>query len=400
MDKVSRFLLSVLLLSSFVAAEPGAILVDGRTLDGARLVSGDAKTVTLAHAGDRIEVPTASVVSVTFRELRQPPEPRPYNLYLRNGDRVAGTVLGGADGNVRVDGTGIKGLEFPLAEVTAVRFGRLVGAVQAKYDEVFAKELARGRDIVIVQRDTRPYPQPARVLAVGEKALRVRVAGVERDLELHKVFGFIRATEPPDRLASGVRVRLHLMDGGRVTVPLRRIDDRTIAGPAGTIERGLAWRIEFLGEHLAHLSDFDPIDVQEVALFGEAPRWRRDEMVHGGPLRLHGHAYARGLGVQARSRLEFVLGGRWRSLFVRCGIDDLAGPEGDAIFRVYADGRLLREVRRRRGEEPAVLTLPVDGVDRLVLEAAPGDSYISDFCDWADARVFNAPARDEPGEEK
>jgi hypothetical protein len=32
----------------------------------------------------------------------------------------------------------------------------------------------------------------------------------------------------------------------------------------------------------------------------------------------------------------------------------------------------------------------VTGLDRLVLEAVPGDSYVSDFCDWADARVFRA----------
>lgn len=397
---MARFLLLVLLLSPAVVAEPGVILVDGRTLDGARLLSGDAETITLVHWGNVTKVPTASVVSVTLQDLGDPPAPRPFNLYLRNGDRLAGTVRGGGEGQLRVDGAGIHGLAVPLADVKAVRFGRLVGAVQAKYDEVFAKELARGRDIVIIQRDTRPYPQPARVLAVGEKALRVRVGGVERELELHKVFGFIRAVEAADRAATGVRVRLRLKDGGRITLPLKSIDAGTVAGPSGTIERGLAWQLEFLGDHLAHLSDFDPIDVQEVALFGKAPRWRRDEMVHGGPLRLGGHAYARGIGVQARSRLEFVLGGRWRSFFVRCGIDDLAGPEGDAVFRVYGDGQLLGEVRRRHGEKPAVLTLPVAGVDRLVLEAAPGVSYISDFCDWADARVYNAPTRDKSDEEK
>ena len=31
-------------------------------------------------------------------------------------------------------------------------------------------------------------------------------------------------------------------------------------------------------------------------------------------------------------------------------------------------------------------------MDRLVLEADPGESYTSDFCDWAQARVFNAPS--------
>jgi hypothetical protein len=52
---------------------------------------------------------------------------------------------------------------------------------------------------------------------------------------------------------------------------------------------------------------------------------------------------------------------------------------------------LLKEVTCRRGEGSVPVLLDVRGVDRLVLEAEPGDSYTSDFCDWAQARVFNAP---------
>ena len=49
-------------------------------------------------------------------------------------------------------------------------------------------------------------------------------------------------------------------------------------------------------------------------------------------------------------------------------------------------------------EKPADLVLPTlpEGydmmafrIDRLVLEALPGDSYTSDLCDWAEARVYN-----------
>ena len=94
--------------------------------------------------------------------------------------------------------------------------------------------------------------------------------------------------------------------------------------------------------------------------------------------------------MHAHSRLEYALGGRWRSFHVLCGIDDAAGPEGAATFRVLADGKLLQEVERHHGQPPAPLTLDVTGVDRLVLEAVPGETYTSDFCDWLEARVYNA----------
>ena len=56
---------------------------------------------------------------------------------------------------------------------------------------------------------------------------------------------------------------------------------------------------------------------------------------------------------------------------------------------MIGDGKVLREVKHRRGDEPVVLRLDISGVDRLVLEALPGASYTSDLCDWAEARVFN-----------
>jgi hypothetical protein len=149
-------------------------------------------------------------------------------------------------------------------------------------------------------------------------------------------------------------------------------------------------RLEFLGDHMAHLSDFEPIDVQQTALLGQPAPWRRDGMALGGPLRLGMLTYERGIGTLSFSRLEYVLGGRWEVFYARCGIDDAAGPEGDAVFRVLGDGKVLAEVRRRRGEAPESVRVDVKGIDRLVLETAPGDSYVSDFCDWADARVFTA----------
>jgi hypothetical protein len=162
-----------------------------------------------------------------------------------------------------------------------------------------------------------------------------------------------------------------------------------VEGGGVQIVRGQVERLEFLGDHMAHLSDFEPIDVQQTALLGQPPPWRRDRMALGGPLRLASRAYERGIGMVAFTRLEYVLGGRWEAFYARCGIDDAAGPEGDATFRVLGDGRPLVEVRHRRGEPPAPVRVDVKGVDRLVLEVAPGESYVSDFCDWAEARVFN-----------
>ena len=388
----------LLALAVATAAEPAGgkvVLVDGREIAGARLVDGTAAQVRLRRADNTtFQVPATYLVSITEPKPVPHRALHPFNLYLRNGDRLRGEVKGDGEA-LLLSSPGVRKLRVDLTDVAAVRFGRLLVTLEARYGEVFTEEMRRGRDVVVVQRDTRPFPVYARVLSLQRDSLRVRIDDQLRDLPYHKVYGFVRAKEDDAKEVTGLRVRVSLSGDGRVTLPFDRISETVIASGGTQVMRAHVERLEFLGDHIAHLSDFDPIGVKEVALFGEAPPWRRDGMVLGGPLRIRGRLYVRGVGVSAYSRLEYALASRWNRFFVRCGIDDAAGPAGDAIFRVHGDGRLLKEVRRRRGEAPIPLNLDVKGVDRLVLEAAPGTSYISDFCDWAEARVYNA----QPGED-
>lgn len=386
----ARAALCLLLASGLAAAEPKVVFVDGREVAGV-IVTADGTTALVQGAdGSREEVAVKSLVLAVGADPKKAPlAGSPFNLYLHGGDRLRGAVTG--DGEVvRLDSPSVLGLRVPLDGVSAVRFGRLLGARQASYGEVFDKELARGRDAIVIQRDTRPFPIYARVLAVGEAAITARVEDAKRELDLARVYGFVRTADADRAAPAGVRVRAYLAGGERITLPLEKITAEAVEGGGVRVLRDQVERIEFLGDHIAHLSDFDPIAVVQKALLGQPPPYRRDGMALGGPLRIAGRSYERGVGVLSYTKLEYVLGGRWETFFARCGIDDTAGAEGDAVFRVLGDGKVLKEVRRRRGEPPETVRVDVTGIDRLVLEALPGDSYISDFCDWAEARVFNA----------
>lgn len=379
----------LLAVAAAAAAGPEVGFVDGASAD-ALLLSADGRTALLRDAaGGERSVPTPSLVHATLVGDEDAPAP-PMNLHLGNGDRLRGSVEGNGD-VLLVTGPGITGLRVPLDRVKAVRFGALLAGVQETYQQAFAAELEKGRDVVIVQRGTSPFPMPARVLSIDASSLRVRVGDEQRDLPLAKAYGFVRAFDRSAVAApETLHARLRLSGGARLTLPLERLDGDAVTGGGARVARAEILAIEFLGPHVAPLGDLEPIDSEEVALFGKAPPWRRDAMVHGGPLRLGGRPYERGIGVQARSRLTYALGGKWRSFFARCGIDDAAGREGAAVFRVIGDGRLLKEVARRRGEPPLPVAIDVTGVDRLVLEADPGESYTSDFCDWAEARLYDA----------
>jgi hypothetical protein len=378
--------LAAVCLASAAALADSVAFVDGGETAG-HLASATPEEAVLVEGGENRTVPTRRLVEASWTATAEAPA-GPINLHLDNGDALRGTVRGEADSLV-LDGAGVAGLRVPLARVKAVCFGRLMGGVQERYGEALEEEMRRGRDAIIVEKGTKPFVVAGRILSFDEQTLVVLVGDERRELARHRVYGFARAVEapepPPD---DGLRVRVHLQGGGRVTLPLESITGDAVAGGGARVDRAYVTRVEFRGGHFAHLSDFEPIGTEEVALFGKAPRWRRDGMVHGGPLRLSGATFGRGLGVQAHSRIEFALGRRWDSFFARCGIDDAAGAEGEALFRVLGDGKVLHEVRRRRGEEPAKVVVDARGVERLVLECQPLDSYESDFCDWAEARVF------------
>jgi len=288
---VTRTAALLLALAVATAAEPAGgkvVLVDGREIAGARLVDGTAAQVRLRRADNTtFQVPATYLVSITEPKPVPHRALHPFNLYLRNGDRLRGEVKGDGE-TLLLNSPGVQKLRVDLTDVAAVRFGRLLVTLEARYGEVFADEMRRGRDVVVVQRDTRPFPVYARVLSLQADALRVRIDDQLRDLPYHKVYGFVRAQEEDAKEEAGLRVRVSVSGGGRVTLPLDRISETVISSGGTRVLRAHVERLEFLGDHIAHLSDFDPIDVKEVALFGEAPKWRRDGMVLGGPLRIRG----------------------------------------------------------------------------------------------------------------
>jgi hypothetical protein len=366
------------------------VFIHGEERAGLRLESGTADELVFRRGEERLALPATAVSEIFLDSGAAPPgsTARTANLYATNGDRLHGTVTGEGDA-VRLDGKGVTGYRVPLADVRAVRFGRLMAGVQQTYEELFVAELDRNRDVLIIQRDTRPFPVTGRVLSVGSSSVRVLLGESEREIEADRIYAFVRQTAPADPPAGDrILVRASLLDGGTATLPLERVDGTAVEGGGVRIERGAARVLTLLGGHVALLSTLDPIDFEGVVAIGAAPKWRRDAMVFGGPLRLDGRDYDHGVGVQASSRLEYVLGARWKRFFVRCGIDDQAGPRGEAIFRVTGDGVVLAEVTHRRGEPVRELLVDIEGVDRLALEALPGDDDLSDLCDWAEARVF------------
>jgi len=93
-----------------------------------------------------------------------------------------------------------------------------------------------------------------------------------------------------------------------------------------------------------------------------------------------------------RTKLTFDLGARYDVFECVAGLEERCGPLAHAIFRVYADGKLLWEATQDGAAAmPHELKLPITGCKELAIEADFGESFdLGDHCAFADARVLKS----------
>lgn len=109
----------------------------------------------------------------------------------------------------------------------------------------------------------------------------------------------------------------------------------------------------------------------------------------GGPLRLDGVTYSKGLGVHSPSTVSYFLGGRCTRFTATVGIDDEIPDYGSVIFSVLVDGKVKQVSTTMTGTWPSY-TFDVDttGATYLDLNVRSGTSGESgNHGDWADAKV-------------
>jgi hypothetical protein len=111
----------------------------------------------------------------------------------------------------------------------------------------------------------------------------------------------------------------------------------------------------------------------------------------GGPLRVGGTLYGKGLGTHAPSELAFALGGQCSRFAAVAGVDSEMKRAGSVQFQVLGDGQLLAETSvLSAADAPQALDVDVAGVQELRLVVDAGANSGSDHADWADAKVVCA----------
>ncbi len=321
------------------------------------------------------------------------------------GGRLHGTLTRQADEAVIADTSIGNDLRIPLTSLAGIWFSDVddlnlsadVSAPSARtlYDEALDHRLS-GKDVLVTMSEGKPVAIRGRIAALGPNGGRFLLGRKERTFTLDHVRGIVFATG----LASGESwpVTVHLSSGG--AFPGRLLGaDRSVArfhtsfGTEVALPlHAISW-LSFQSDRLVYLSDMTPARQENTGLLHQPSPARFDRSVSNGPLMIAGRHFDKGLGVHARSTLEYRLGGAFQTFAVTIGVDDAVRPRGSVVFRIEGDGRLLFDSGPvTGGHPPRSVTVDITGVSTISLTVDYGEDLdLSDHADWADARLIKPP---------
>ncbi len=118
-------------------------------------------------------------------------------------------------------------------------------------------------------------------------------------------------------------------------------------------------------------------------------RPRTDRALEGGPLRVGGKKYAKGLALHSRTELVYRLPEKFSRFQATAGIDDGVRGAGHVRLLVVGDDRTLLDELIAGKDPPRQLDLDIQGVHRLKITVDYGEDLdVSDHLDLCEARIL------------
>lgn len=359
----------------------------------------DADRIVIAGQ-PQTTIAVAEIVSIRFP--RQPQRTAlGASVILTNGDRFAAEAVRVRD--EQVTATWVCAplrpeLSVPLEAVSAIVCAAPPGRVDALQLLAQLQRRPAGTDTVRLMAGdqlTGEFQQLEGGLlqiqaAVGPLKLdRRRVQWLALDPELAADL-----PSPPDRWLA------YLIDGSRLTAltcvprPDFTIQLSPLVGKPVIVPWHEIVRLQHITPRQELLSDRPPLEETYQPYLGGTVARERDRSAAGSPLQMRGEEFAHGLGWRSRSAVTYAIEPEHRWFHSSVGIDDAAGGQGSARFRVELDGREVwasGEVtgRAERRETPRIDVRGHRRISLLVEFGERGD--VGDLADWCDPMLTRDP---------
>ena len=362
--------------------------------------------------------PTGSAQAPT-----SPPQNNVLTFYLADGGVLRGALLDRDKAAPRV-----LSVDIGQGHVARVSFDSLSGirtrqAEIVAVEQTFHRRLASrrpGRDTMVIAREGKAVVVPGSLESLASNGWAFRFGERTRSAGLDEAYGFVLGAQltAPKVLPASVVLR----NGNHFTARILSADRGKLRLDAGLLGKiTLPWemirRIDLRSERVVYVSDLTPSRVERHTLLGTSWPVTHDRNVTGGPIRLGGKTYAKGLGVHAYTSLSYELGGGFERFSAVVGVDDSVAPNGSVVFRVKLDGKAIFDSSERQKEHqqevpkqpparnaseevnsylrggavPRTVSVDVRGGHLLTLECDVADALdLSDHGNWAGAMLIRA----------
>lgn len=374
--------------------------VDGPAWHG-RLLSIDDEGLVHCRVDERDEhVPLDDLTRIEFASHKAPAQKPAMKagatLYFADGGVVDAGLVASLDGDrgIRADIGLAAPVDVPFSALGAIRFAtRPLDAVQAELSRRLGNQEA-GRDLLIAEREGRPVVLPGTLERITPEAWTFRIGDKSQTAPLDKAYAVVLSR--PLTASAAPPAEISLRSGGTLLGRIRSADARAFqidAGALGTmnIPFDFVASITLRSGRIVHLADLEPATVTQRSYFDLSWPPRKNCNVSGGPIRLEGRRYERGLGVHAYTSMTWQLAGEYEQYTATIGIDESVAPRGRAVFRVLCDGKAAYDSGPIEQGQATRIKVDLTGVKTLTLECDPGDDLdISDHCNWAAARLVRA----------
>ena len=334
------------------------------------------------------------LIRLDFSECRPGSYLRDSYILLANGDRLVATLLEVRDDQILACFGGLASetpISIPLETVRAV----LLVAGPSPRRRVFLTGLMKpnpANDVVLTRNGDRVDGEFKKL---GEDSLTIKTASGEIDLPRDGVDAIVFNPElisfPPSRSRESL---LTLRNGSHLTardvclMSNDQIEYEAAFGRRIRLPVRCVASVRFLGQRVAYLSDVTPDSYEHTPYVSGSWKLARDRNVLGGPLRLRGLEFAKGLGMHSRSAVTYDLDGKYRHFHAFAGLDDESGPLASAVFAVLLDAKPAwkSELLTLRDRAVAVGPIDVRGIRKLTLVVDFGEfADVEDRADWCDA---------------
>jgi len=378
--------------------------LDGTVMQGT-LTDWTPEQIKMTGEAGEVHFTLSELLAVRFPGATDKADiPSSTSVELIDGSLLYGTELTVHGNQVTLARQQGQRLSIPTRQVAAVVLDTPTHQTRAHQAQQQWRDLrkidADGDLVIILRRDSLDYLEG--VLGdVTDSTVGFRLDGDAMQVPRSKVHGLVyfhsdevdlapQVARVTDRYGQHIEAQsVELIDQGFRVVSRSGVE---IVLPRATLTE-----IDFSIGKVVYLSDLEYESIKWTPFYGlsntseefrRASQPRRDAVVAGGPLRLDGVEYAKGLGIRSRTEIVYRLPDAFRRFTALVGIDDAVRPRGHVKISIYADDRQLwtQEVD---GKDPTLsLSLDISGAKRLKILVDYGrDQDVADHVDFCDARV-------------